>query len=77
MPTDQNKEYKVSYSNASSDTITTTNPHWLATDYLDQAITKYGLTDRTSDMEKDIDNLKKQYNYFHEKRKKRINLRWN
>ena len=55
---DQNKEYKVSYSNASPNTITTTNPHWLATDYLDQAITKYGLIDRTSDIEQDINNLK-------------------
>ena len=58
MPIDKNKEYKVSYSNASPNTITTTNPHWLATDYLDNTIKTYGITDRTSDIEKDIENLK-------------------
>lgn len=58
MPIDKNKEYKVIYSNASQDAIATTNPYWATPDYLDTTVKTYGITDRTSNMEKDIDNLK-------------------
>ena len=51
MPTDPNETNKIS--------IATTNPIWAApSDYLDTAIKTYGITDRTSDIERDIDTLK-------------------
>lgn len=51
MPTDPNETNKIG--------IATTNPYWAApADYLDTAIKTYGITDRTSDIEKDIDTLK-------------------
>lgn len=48
MPTDPNEINKIG--------IATTNPYWDVTP--DYTVKTYGLTDRTSDMEKDIDNLK-------------------